>query len=370
MTTGTDRDGFDWRRSWAAEQLGVVADAPPAEVRAALLRRLPEAGFVPPPAWRRACRVLSGEAVHGAVDEDVRLAHDDRLRAEVEEFTRGYWGLAPEQRRRRWETLRAGCSSPPLTARLEALEAGLDAAAEPGGIGREGPELAELAALIRSLFVLRPAERALARQEFLLRVRRQPHSWERAAKRLRRRYSNLAALDPGLVGELLDWRSRRKRAERGRTRINQGQVQAAARSQNSGAGRAGVGVLVGVAVVLARLASGGLSHNSDLHRAPTPAWQAPVPSGNWQQTPAIPLATNDDFVKKLIQGGQADPTEPRQGAPDGWKRWRDSRWPGAGGPRPQSPMDPTTGRGGPTTPSSPERTAPSDSPPGSRPPMP
>src|SRR5438552_17185081 len=38
-------------RRWAADQLGVPPDTPPAAARAALLRRLPEVDFVPPSSW-------------------------------------------------------------------------------------------------------------------------------------------------------------------------------------------------------------------------------------------------------------------------------------------------------------------------------
>jgi hypothetical protein len=209
MTIGTDPEPAAWRLRWAGEQLGVDAEASAAEARAALLRRLPEVDFVPPPEWREALRILSGEAPRpGAVDEAAR-AEEERLRDEVEEFADCFWSLAPSRRRERWGELLGRCAEiPALRTRLRLLEPGLDLASFPAG--GDDPLVAELAGQVQTLFVLRPAERALAWRALLRRIEGQMGAWEAAARKLKKRHRALAGLEPDRLSELASWSSRQK----------------------------------------------------------------------------------------------------------------------------------------------------------------
>ncbi len=101
--------------------------APDPAARAALLRRLPRDGFVPPDAaapWSPAARAAV-------------------FAAEVEAFAVAFWGLAPDERRRRYNALRETRYGP-AAARLAEFESGLDAT---GGAGRS------CAALARELYI-------------------------------------------------------------------------------------------------------------------------------------------------------------------------------------------------------------------------
>jgi hypothetical protein len=233
--TGIDREQQDRRLRWAAAELGVRPDAPPEEVRAAFLRRLADEEFVPPPSWRWAVEALTRRGPDGPsearADAEASRAEEERLREEVEAFTEQFWALAPAERGSSWQHLAARCGfSPPLRARLEQLRPGLDAGPAPRD-GTEPPEVVELAAHIQDLFVLRPGPRARARREVLAGIRGRIaegnsnptnfaawanrldlirvriDEWQAAARRLRKRYRALAALETQLLEEVatLTW---------------------------------------------------------------------------------------------------------------------------------------------------------------------
>jgi hypothetical protein len=209
MTTGTGPEPPEASRRWAAEQLGVGPDASPREARAAFLRLLLRTNFVPPVRCCRAWRLLSDPAGAAPPDPDALLDEEGRLRQEVEGFAGQFWGLTPEERRQRWQGLSARCAGlPALRAGLGQLEAGL--AVGPVDPTRDGEPVAELAGAVRELFVLRPADRASARQELLLRLRRDLPTWQAAARRLRKRHPEIDALAPGLLTAVESWHLRER----------------------------------------------------------------------------------------------------------------------------------------------------------------
>jgi hypothetical protein len=145
----------------AAAALDVPPDAGASAARAAFLRRLAAEGFIPPESVVAAVNVLAGTAcpvtpaaVDGPTGPD----------AEVEEFVRAYWSLAPAARRARWETLFAGNRNGSTRAVLRRLEAGLDVVVFP----HADTIAEEIADLVRELFLLPPRERSLRRATWLV----------------------------------------------------------------------------------------------------------------------------------------------------------------------------------------------------------
>jgi hypothetical protein len=188
-------------KGWAAAQLAVSADTAPAEVRAVFLRRLAQTNFVPPPLLHRAYGLLHDRQPTPAEDrvgyEAALYAEEVRLREEVETFVQGFFDLLPGDRRRRWEELVDQCAwSPPLAARLEALEAGLDVLAIDGP--ETEPLTGQLVQRLRKIVLARPHARALQRQAWRELIEQFPE-YRKAARYVRQACPRLAALEPGLL---------------------------------------------------------------------------------------------------------------------------------------------------------------------------
>jgi hypothetical protein len=198
------------RRAWAADRLGLPADATGPAARAAFLRRLPGVEFVPPPAWRAALDVLEDRPPRG-IDAEWARADEDAGRAEVEAFARSCWSLAPDERRRQWDELHKRWSGDPLAAvRLRHLEAGLGVRAD----AKAGDErIDELADWARALYLLRPAERQVQRvviqRGFARGFDAMTRAYEEAARRLRELRPEVADLAPELIDPLATARGRR-----------------------------------------------------------------------------------------------------------------------------------------------------------------
>ena len=307
--TGTDPDPRDGRRRRAAGQLGLAPDAGPAEVRAAFLRLLERAGFAPPARDRRAWRLLSEAAGPAEPDPDALLEEEQRLRAEVEDFAGRFWSLAPGERRRQWAELLARCAGAPgARARLQQLEIGLSA--RPGEAGAGGPLVGELAAAVQDLFVLRPADRAAARQALCRRARENPGDWEAAARGLREQHPDLAALQPGLVTDLERWQERQQHLATMRQRLKNPPK---APAPKPAARPAGKGSFRWVWIV-ALLALGGLravmSSSSDHGTPTTPALRPPAGPQKDAGRPddVLPPELRD----KLFKPGGADDQDPKK----------------------------------------------------------
>ncbi len=265
----------------AADVLGVPPDAP-AAARAAFLRRLPRAGFVPPPHWLDAVRTLTGRpAPEEAVAPTPDPARLDGLRAEVEGFAGQFWALPPGERRRRWQNLIARCAiDPPLAARLRRLEAGMDLPA--GGevaVGRSG----QLAEAVRRLFVLRPAERAAARRRYL------NGRWEAAARELLACRPALAALEPDLIDRLAHWTENRRQ----RTLIRQlgRRTVPAFRAARVRGSAPFVGTLIGVVLAIVWIIAGGAGRNDE----------PPRPRG--ERLPPAARSADDASASELPESG-------------------------------------------------------------------
>jgi hypothetical protein len=164
------------------------------EARAALLQAVTHAGFVPP-------------------QSETLLVEETRLRGEVDDFAASFFATPVEARRQRWQALSVRCaSSPPLSARLAALEPGLGLDLRPGDIGN--PRTAQLASHVAGLFVLAPVARAAQRQAVLRAMHSDIAGWEECARQLQATAPTLSALEPTLVTSILNWRQQQQQLAR------------------------------------------------------------------------------------------------------------------------------------------------------------
>jgi hypothetical protein len=199
--------------SWAARQVGISADAPPAEVRGALLREVTRCGFVPIPERHAAWQALFTPS--GTPTPEMLLAEEARLRGEVDDFAAGFFATPVASRQHRWQALSAQCAfSPPLTARLAALQPALGLELRLGDIGT--PRTAQLASHIAGLFVLAPAARAAQRQSVLRSMQPDIGGWEEVARQLQAVAPAVAALEPTLLTTILGWRAQQQRLAKAR----------------------------------------------------------------------------------------------------------------------------------------------------------
>jgi hypothetical protein len=206
MMTGTGRELPAWQRRWAAEQLGVDAQASALEARSVFLRRLVESDFVPPAMWPQALAMLDGRPAPVG-EARARREEAERLRGEVEEFAERFWLLPVDERWRRWQELFDACTMVvALRARLTALKRGLDIG--PAEAGR--PQIADVVRNLQQLFVLRPAERAARRRELLVAAQNDRAAWQVAAV-VRHQYPEIAALEPQFLAELAKGAERQQR---------------------------------------------------------------------------------------------------------------------------------------------------------------
>lgn len=196
----------DYDTQWAAQTLGAAAEDP-AAARAAFLRRLPAAGFVPPPEWVTAVRTCTGSPVpesEGIVAEAGQF-HDREqgLREEIDDFSVRFWMLPPDERRAEWRSLLSRCDGYPRSAaQVRRLEQGLDIAAV---TANETADIALLAREVQELFVLGCAARAARRREMLDAHSEAADAAQATARRLRKQYPDVAALEPVYVKRLADY---------------------------------------------------------------------------------------------------------------------------------------------------------------------
>jgi len=206
-------------RGWAAAQLELKPDATPQQVRAALLRQLPEDDSMLPYRCQQAALFLLRPA-DGAerilCQGQASYDEEDRLRLEIDAFAAEFFKLAIPERRRRWQALRGHCAfSAPLIARLEGLEKGLDVALEKVS----GADLRELAERVCDLFVLRPAARAVQRQEVLHEMGTEHARWQGAARELQIQAPAVAGLAKTLLEEIATWEERWQRQRKGAVKL-------------------------------------------------------------------------------------------------------------------------------------------------------
>ena len=157
------------------------------------------------------------------------------------------------RRRRVAHPLRAGGSAAvvALAASQERGE-GLDPSTAPPGVAH----------------VERPQERAQQRQCWLEAAAKDPRPWVRAAIRLEREYPELAALEPDLISQLVNWKQQQKALAKGRRRLLS-RNRPTERSAGSGSWR-GWGIVVFIAFTVLRfLVSGSHPTTTNQNVSPT-----------------------------------------------------------------------------------------------------
>jgi hypothetical protein len=291
-------------RRQVADQLGVSPEALPADAKAAFLRRLPGAGFLPPPPLCAAAAALTDRRVPGAAGTIVDNEDND-LRTAVTAFVREFWSLAPASRREKWrDLLNRSAADPLLAARVRRLESGIDLAS---AVERAAtPRQRQLVGMAETLFVLGPIERAARRRELLDGLPPPTGAWEAAAREIARDFPAHAALEPALVERLSTWRDRPKAAARAVGRpaptwgfqaqggLNVPRVRRPVKA--SGGQRVPVWPwILLVSIVLRGLASFGTSER------PQPTWQLPVYSSPRVTQPYAPPAPVIPVDQELIR---------------------------------------------------------------------
>jgi hypothetical protein len=196
-------------REWALRTLREEGAVQNDDLRSALVKRLPSYRFVPSAplfyAARSQVETLS-DAVAKRVESTVIAEVDASMGTEVEDFCSGFFSINCQLRREKWHELRRRtAASPHLSKRLDALHAGLDVDFETVHPGRD--ELKQIVDVMRELFVLTPADRALRRQAFLTTCERGRAKWRAASWRLARRFPKVADLDPYLLKQLRSLRA-------------------------------------------------------------------------------------------------------------------------------------------------------------------
>jgi hypothetical protein len=270
----------------AASVLGLKPGATDEAARAAFLRELRNAEFVPGPHLREAFEAVIGGRPLGAdsaLRDEFGRVMESKLRTEIEAFAASFFTIAPPVRAEIWSELNrraAALGRQSLQVRLRALEPGLRV--ELNVAPDAAPQVKQLAGLAGELFVLRPKPQAIRRQAWLAEVHsevvKSNEAWRRAARSLRRQYPGIAGLVPDAVspGAIMPPRARRPTL---RPRTGQTATIAGNRFSTS------VAVLVGVFIVGSNVVRQLLPTRPIANRE-TPAYVAPLRSNPWPSKPA------------------------------------------------------------------------------------
>lgn len=251
--------------------------------RADFLRNLPASDFCPPEGRPAALGL--------PVTPEARTRQADDTRRAVDEFATEYWSFPPAERRAEWKRLNTRPADAPTAAFLAHLKGGL--AVGPAPDASDDPALAELGAMTRELFTLRPRPRSIRRAAWL--DTREPSvNWSEAVGRLWATDSAAAELDPLLIGFLDDESPPPTSIEAGTpprsTRAYQDDEEYTPRSrrryredsapeQSSGwspwVGRLGIGGVIVIIIIVIRIivaCAGGLSKTPSNSPSNTPSY--------------------------------------------------------------------------------------------------
>jgi hypothetical protein len=266
-------------RRHVADQLGVSPDAPPSDARAAFLRALPAAGFLPAPPLCAAAAALTARAIPGAAAAMSYQEDESSLSAEFDTFARGFWSVSPAARRERWQTwVERSANDALLAARVRRLEAGVDL---PDAAERAAtPRQRQLIDMTQTLFVLEPIERAARRRELLDGLPPPTRAWQTAAHEIARDFPAHASLEPALIERLSNWTQRMAAPAAAANRqpatwgfqtqggLQMPQVRASKR-RPSGFGVSGVGLFIFISVLLRLILGLGTGPSNPVRIAPT-----------------------------------------------------------------------------------------------------
>ncbi|HEY1600397.1 MAG TPA: hypothetical protein VGG64_12390 [Pirellulales bacterium] len=272
MTTPYNPEPCGSERDWAIDQLG-LAGGESATQSAALARQLAGHSFLPPPDWQTLARVVAARRAPSTmtIAEGLMTGRRDVLREEVESFCAEFFQLEPAERRARDAELTSKCARhPPLLARLNKLVGGFFLAREPF-VGETLPDVKALADVVRKLFVMRPHDRAIARQSFLQETRQEPQRWADAARALNTTHPEIARLDSVFLHRIANWQQEKRERVKAERRRKPQAVQAAKRAAKpvQGSGRNNAWIVSVIFVLLGMVSKCDLATNSRLPTAPS-----------------------------------------------------------------------------------------------------
>lgn len=338
--------------AWSRRELGLADSVERKAVGLHVLNRLQNEAWLPSPAVQFAFETLSqsderlqGSALprHGA---GFFVAAEKHQRELVEQFAREFFQLPPDDRRARWATLLGDCAEfPRLVRRLRPLEAGLDVDLPNAADDRP---LCDLAGHLGELFAATPARRVALRLNPSDRYSATKSEWSAAARRLKREFPQVAALDAKCLNDL-SWglssrpvnlssvgaehssqpltSMRRTHYDYDTTPVEQPQNR-----RRSSAGKAGLGGLAFVILLVIRMVGGIMSSDHSRTSTSYPLQSAPYSSGinnNYQYQPSYHQG-NPAF--QVPAGGFKSPVN-QPGVPSAPNRPRTSTSP----PRPSAP---------------------------------
>lgn len=276
--------------AWAFQVLGVAAGTSPRQVHAAVLEQLDSADFVPPPPLEQAVLLVADKlpASLWARDRGTEMfrARERELSKYVERLASVFFSLDPVKRRAAWQAARQRAAfSIPLSARLDALAAGLDVTL-PALIGDGTSFTDRLANGVCKSFVMVPPARAAWREEQIERALADPHPWQAAARDLQHRYPQLLRLAPELIASLFQATQLRDDAVKQARRAEKKQAKAAPRREPFFSSRSYTWVIIVVAIMLIRGLMMAL--RSDTSRTPTTLPVPPPSIPNASVPPSLP----------------------------------------------------------------------------------
>src|SRR5205085_6439135 len=238
-------------KSWAAEVIGVSADAAERDVRRAVFAKLPEKKFWPDWQLMQAATVLLSPPAPLEPGKLVVFdqAYEESLCKQIEEFAAECFSLPVATRQARYRELqRRTAKLPPLRFRLTQLEPALNVL-----LPSESAD-ADVKNCLRwcgELAVLSPRERGIRRRAVLKLAAEDPSRWPRKAKELQKSFPMVAELAPDLVTAL----SQLPQAERRRLNHRRTFQKAGAQSQTRSQGAVVVIVVLMLSGLLRGLAS-------------------------------------------------------------------------------------------------------------------
>lgn len=203
VTIDSTMSEIDSRR-WARHKLGI--DDTQALTAADTLRRVMEWEYVLPPEAVDAMQLLANpdgiKPESRVVELATRWGGERRREQAVTDFAQTFFDLAPEERTRRWQTLRDECRDDPRSTRwLNDLAPGLDVVVP---VSSTEERFVRLVAECCQSFVMRLPGRARRRQAFVIECRADREEWEIAA-------STLQKLHPLFVEPVAKWVTKLRR---------------------------------------------------------------------------------------------------------------------------------------------------------------
>lgn len=149
-------------RKLAATALGVPIDTDADGVRAAFLKKLAGAQFVPPDEWLAAMNLLNGATLPLTPEAKMVLAEYEK--ADVVQFLMEYWVLPPAERQQRWNALDKRCHDADNRDTLFRLKDGLKVDVK----FHSNLTMQTMAEFIREIYLLPTRSRAIRRMEWCI----------------------------------------------------------------------------------------------------------------------------------------------------------------------------------------------------------